>query len=309
MKNCAVVFPGQGAQAVGMGKDLAASDPSLKELFTRANEVLGYDLEHICMEGPIEELTQSNHAQPAIFVASVAALEALKMRGVSAFAMTAGLSSGEYAALYASGVLTFEDALKLLKARSTFMQEACELNKGGMLSVMGMDLEQLQELCAQSGSEIANLNSPQQTVLSGTEEAIAGAESQAKEMGAKRALKLNVAGAFHSSLMQPAADKFEEFIGGIPFEKPAIPVLSNVTAEPHGDPESIRQGMVKQIVSPVRWVESVQYMVQSGVEQVVECGPGNVLTGLIKRIDKSSQLFNIQGLNQAEETAAALKTV
>lgn len=294
----AVIFPGQGAQSVGMGRDLADAFPACRALFDRANEMLGYDLARICFEGPPEELTKSDRAQPAIFTVSMAALQALEAEEKNMeFAATAGLSSGEYAALHYAGVLTFDDALRVLEARSRYMQEACERTRGGMLSVIGLDAEKLELLCEETGIEVANLNSAAQTVLSGPVDGIEAAAAKAAEYGAKKAIPLQVAGAFHSSLMQSAADQLAEFLQNIPFSAPRMPVLSNVTAQPHEeDPDRIRRRMVEQITGSVRWLESVEWMQAQGVDRYIECGPGKVLTGLVKRIDKSAALDNISDL-------------
>lgn len=307
MSNLAIIFPGQGAQAVGMTKDIAGAFPECQVLFQRANEILGFDLAKVCFEGPIEELTKSSNTQPAIFVASVASLAALRSRkpGMQISA-TAGLSSGEWAALHAAGAISFEDALKVLEARGRFMQEACEQEKGAMLSVIGLDVAALEEVCRKSGAEMANMNSPEQTVLSGRVEAIEAAEKLAKEAGAKRAIRLNVAGAFHSSLMEPAARRLEEMLGTVAFTSPSIPVISNVTGKTHGTPEEIKNLMVRQVTASVQWVSCVQTLKGMGVGAYVECGPGKVLTGLIRRIDKEAVLHNIQDLPSLEQVAGAL---
>ena len=307
MSKLAVIFPGQGAQSVGMAKDLAGAFPECRALFDRANEILGFDLARICFEGPIEELTKSSNTQPAIFVASVACLAALKLRkpGLE-LAATAGLSSGEWAALHASGVVSFDDALRVLEARGRFMQEACEQERGGMLSVIGLDRPALEEICRKSGAEMANMNSPEQTVLSGRVEAIEAAEKLAKEAGAKRAIRLNVAGAFHSSLMASAARRLEETLGPVGFGKPLIPVISNVTGQSHGAPDEIKALMVRQVTASVQWVSCVQTLKGMGVGACVEAGPGKVLTGLVRRIDKEAVLHNIQDLPSLEQVAGAL---
>lgn len=291
----AVIFPGQGAQATGMGKSLVDAYPDLSSIFEEAADTLGYDLAQVCFEGPDEELTKSDRAQPAIFAVSVAAFTVLqKERPGLAFDAAAGLSSGEWAALYAAGAVSLSDALRVLEARGRFMQEACVEQPGGMVSIMGLDLEALQVVCDETGLEIANLNSSVQTVLSGPRDAVEPAVKLAGEKGAKRALPLNVAGAFHSRLMKPAADRFEEFLAGISIQSPQFPVASNVTGEAHGDPEHIRSAMVRQITESVNWVGNVEWMSGNGVERMVECGPGRVLTGLIKRIDKAIVVHNIQ---------------
>ncbi len=307
MSKLAAMFPGQGAQGVGMGRDLAESDPALRGWFERAGAALGFDLAKICFEGPDTELTKSDKAQPAIFVHSVVCFEALRAAkpGLT-WAAAAGLSSGEWAALYAAGVLGFEDILRVLQARGRYMQEACERQPGGMVSVLGLDRAKLDEVCARTGAEIANLNSPEQTVLSGRKDAIAAAEKVAVEAGARKAIRLNVAGAFHSSLMKPAADRLGSLLAHLPFRAPAFPVLSNVTGRPHGGPDEIRAAMVAQITGSVRWVEDVQWMQSQGVTGYVECGPGKVLSGLVKRIDKTAALHTISDLPSLQATAPKL---
>jgi [acyl-carrier-protein] S-malonyltransferase len=295
MSKHAVVFSGQGAQFVGMGKDLAEAYPSCSALFRKADEALGMGLSKLCFEGPIESLTRSDVCQPAIFVVSTVCLQALRERKPDVvFAAAAGLSLGEWSALHAAGVLTFEDTLRILQARGRFMQEACEAQAGGMVSVMGLPEAALREVCAAAGVEIANLNSADQTVLSGPKARIADAERVAKEKGAKKTVVLNVAGAFHSSLMAPAAVKLQAFLAGIAFRPPTMPVVANVTGHPHGDAESIRRAMVEQVTHSVRWASCIEWMKGQGVTSYVECGPGKVLTGLIKRIDPAAVLANVQ---------------
>jgi len=303
-----VVFAGQGAQAVGMGKDLADVYPECRALFQKADEVLGFPLSKLCWEGPIEELTKSNNCQPAIFVTSVACLAALRheVPGV-AFDAMAGLSLGEWSALHAAGALAFEDALRILEARGRFMQAACAEREGGMVSIMGaLTMEKLKQICAATGVEIANINSPEQVVLSGPKAAIPEAEKMAVAAGAKRAIVLNVAGAFHSSLMQPAAVKLAEFLKTVVFKAPALPVVANVTGQPHGRPDAIRHAMVQQVTSPVRWVESVQWSLGQGIRTFAECGPGKVLSGLIKRIDKDAVACDVQNVETAKKALAVL---
>lgn len=291
----AILFPGQGAQAVGMGRELAESNPACRELFDRASAVLGYDLADICFNGPIEKLTISAHAQPAIFVHSVAAWTAWKQRHPDwTFEFAAGLSSGEWTALHLAGVVSYEETLKILEARGRFMTEACNERPGGMLSVLNATPEQLEKLCAESGLEQANLNSREQTVLSGPIEGVEKAETLAAELGIRRVIRLNVAGAFHSTLMRPAAAKLEVELGRIEFKAPTFPVISNVAAKPHGNPDEIRRLMVEQVYSSVRWYEGIEWMKARGVTEYLECGPGKVLTGLVKRIDKGASLHSIQ---------------
>jgi [acyl-carrier-protein] S-malonyltransferase len=296
----ALVFPGQGSQVVGMGKDFADAIPECKALFDQANEILGYDLEKICFEGPQEELNKSNNAQLGIFVASAAAFRALEIKQPEfEYDVLAGHSLGEWTALYVAGVVSFEDTIKILRARGEYMQAACEENPGAMLAVMNLDGVELVRIATEAGCYVANFNSLAQTVLSGTAESIDKAEVLVKEAGAKRAIRLPVAGAFHSPLMQPAADKMGAFLSGVELNAPASPVLSNVTAEIH-EASSICENMVKQITSSVQWVASVQKLVALGVEEIVECGPGKVLAGLIKRIDKTCTVRNIGQLTDLE---------
>jgi [acyl-carrier-protein] S-malonyltransferase len=304
----AVVFAGQGAQAVGMGKDLADAYPECRALFAQANDILGYDLARIAFEGPLEELTKSHRCQPAIFLVSTACFHLLQRQipGLS-FAGTAGLSLGEWTALHAAGVLTFVDTLRVLEARGRFMQEACDEQPGGMVSVMNLPLAELEKICAATGVQIANLNGPDQIVLSGAKSAIAEAERLAQSAGAKRTVMLNVAGAFHSRLMASAAAKLEKLLSGIEFRAPALPVVANVTGRPHGGPDAIRSAMVQQVTSSVQWVKTVQWFQQAGIGGCVECGPGKVLSGLIKRIDKGLDTHTIQDAATLKGVASAIQ--
>lgn len=300
-----LLFPGQGAQAVGMGRELAEGLEDCRALFDRAGGVLGFDLLKLCAEGPIEELTKSHNAQPAIFTVSVAARTALAhfAGGALAVAGAAGHSLGEWAALHEAGVVSFEDALRVLRARGQFMQEACEATPGGMLTIIGLTLDRVQEVARASGLEVANLNSPVQTVLSGHADRLAAGEAAAKAAGAKRALRLTVAGAFHSSLMQPAADRLADFLRGIEFRPSRMPVWSNVTGKPHTTPDDIRRQMVAQVVSSVRWTDCFAGMAAAGMTAGFECGPGTVLAGLGKRIVPEASLTSIFDLAGAQEAA------
>ena len=303
----AVIFSGQGAQSVGMGKDLVDAFPACKELYDIADKTLGYSLSEICFEGPAEELTKSNHAQPAIFVTSIACFTALKESCPDIDIMgTAGLSLGEWSALHAAGVLSFEDTLRILEARGRFMQQACDERDGTMLSIIGLSMDNLKNICEESGVTIANLNSPAQTVLSGERAGIEKATELATAAGAKRAIPLNVAGAFHSPLMEPAAKLLAETLATVEFKQPTMPVVANVTGLPH-DADSIRETMLKQVTGSVCWQASIEWFQAQGVTEYIECGPGKVLTGLIKRIDSSATLNNINNIVSLEKTVAEIK--
>lgn len=305
MNTTAILFPGQGAQAVGMGKSFAEHHPVARELFTKASAVLGYDLAALCFDGPIEKLTISAHAQPGIFVSSVVAYHALvaKFPGVKFHAM-AGLSSGEWTALHLAGVLSFDDTLRVLEARGRLMQEACEKTPGGMLTMIGVDEAVLKKICDETGVEMANLNSREQTVLSGSKDGIDAAEAKARELGIRKAIRLNVAGAFHSRLMKPAADQFAGFLSSITFAPPKLTVLANVTGRPHAsDGAAIREAMIGQVHKSVRWYEGIEYLKAQGVTQYIECGPGKVLSGLVKRIDKDAAAHSIQDFAALEALA------
>jgi [acyl-carrier-protein] S-malonyltransferase len=308
MSSWAAAFAGQGAQFVGMGRDLAEGDPEIGALFDRANGVLGFDLRKACFEGPIETLTRSNVCQPAIFVTSVACWTALRKRLPHApFKAAAGLSLGEWSALHAAGVLDFDAALKVLEARGRFMQQACEEQAGGMVSVMGATPDQLRDLCARTGLVMANLNSDQQTVLSGPKAGVAEAEKLAVAAGL-RAVVLNVAGAFHSPLMRSARDRLEGVLRDVPFQAPRFTVLANVTGQPHAaDAAGVREAMLRQVTDSVRWADCVKAAVQAGARTFVEFGPGKVLSGLIKRIDKEAVTLNIQDLPTLDKAVAVLK--
>lgn len=300
-----LLFPGQGAQAVGMGRELAEGLEECRALFARASAVMGFDLLKLCVEGPLEELTKSCNTQPAIFVVSAAARAALAhfAGGTLSVAGAAGLSSGEWAALHEAGVISFEDTVRVLRARGQFMQEACEAVPGGMLTIIGLTVDQVREVAAAAGLEVANLNSPVQTVLSGPADRIAAGEAAAKAAGAKRALRLTVAGAFHSSLMRPAGDRLADFLKDVEFRAPKYPVWSNVTGQPHAAPDEIRRLMVAQVVSSVRWTDCFAGMAAAGMTAGFECGPGAVLAGLAKRIVPDASVKSIFDLAGAQEAA------
>lgn len=301
------IFAGQGAQVPGMGKDFAEADAAAMELFDTANKVLGFDLKKVCFEGPAEELTKSNICQPAIFVTSYAAYQALQKKRPTTFDCAAGLSLGEWGALCAAGVLDFESTLKVLEARGRFMQEACEATPSGMIAIVGATPEQLKTLCEKTGCTVANINSAAQQVLSGSKEAIAKAAEVAKELGIKRAIPLATAGGFHSPFMAPAREKLAPVLDTITFHVPKFPVLSNVTGKPHAaDPAAIKALMLEQVTGTTNWAADVAAAKDLGCTTFVEFGPGKVLSGLIKKIDAALTTTNVSDLATLETTLAAL---
>jgi len=283
------VFPGQGSQTVGMGKALYDTNSNVGQLYDTADRILGYSLSTICFEGPAGKLQQTNNAQPALLVTEIAHLHALKSRYPGDFGraeFVAGHSLGEYSALVAAGALDFEGALRLVAERGRLMQEVGKSlgQPTGMVALIGLPDEELAGLCRDAGVDLANLNAPGQVVISGPQDALEKASALAKERGAKRAIPLSVSAAFHSRWMKPMSEEFASSIAATELAAPKIPVVANVTARPEQSPEEIRKLLQKQTFSSVRWVESVQYMVEQGVDTFVEIGPGKVLSGLIKRI-------------------------
>ena len=307
MSKIALLFAGQGAQVVGMGKDLAENAPAAKAWFERANSALGYDLASICFSGPEPELTKTEHAQPGIFLVSWVALELLKERVPGLyFGATAGLSLGEFTALTAAGAMSFEAGLNVVRQRGRFMQEACAATQGGMAAIIGLNEATTREVCAETGVVLANLNCPGQLVISGPIENMAPACALAKAKGALRALPLPVAGAYHSPLMASAQAKLEAELAGVNLAAPTVPVIANVTAQPHGASDSIRARLVEQVTSSVRWEESMRFLVAQGYNRFIELGPGRALSGFMKRIDKAAQVLNVEDMPSLEATAQAL---
>jgi len=292
----AFVFPGQGAQFVGMGKDLYENNPLAKELFDKANDILGYKITDIMFEGTAEELKQTKVTQPAVFLHSV--ISALCMGDEFKPDMVAGHSLGEFSALVAAGALSFEDGLRLVYARAMAMQKACEMAPGTMAAIIALPDEKVEEICAEISTEgniviPANYNCPGQLVISGNVDAINLACGKLKEAGAKRAIPLPVSGAFHSPLMQPAKDELQAAIEKTEVKTPKCPIYQNVDAMPHTDPAEIKQNLIAQLTSSVRWTKSVQNMIADGATEFTECGPGKALQGMIAKIDRS---VTIQGI-------------
>jgi [acyl-carrier-protein] S-malonyltransferase len=300
MAKVAFLFPGQGAQAVGMGKELYAELPAATELFDRAGEILGFDLKAICFDGPAEALEATDVSQPAIYVASLAALESLKAsdpQAVASAAGAAGLSLGEYTALVFAGAMDFETGLKIVRRRGQAMQAAAVATPSGMASILGLDEAAIDTLCARmaevGGLWKANLLGPGNIVVSGEKKAIDAVEPIATELGASRVIPLAVAGAFHSPIMQSGAESLDEVLSQTSFAATRIPVYSNVDASPHDDPGAIRAKLVAQVVGSVRWEESIRRMMADGFDTFYEIGPGRVLTGLLKRIDRKTPCTSI----------------
>ncbi|HVM60109.1 MAG TPA: ACP S-malonyltransferase [Verrucomicrobiae bacterium] len=307
MMKTALLFAGQGSQAVGMGRDLCEKYEVSRRLFSRANEVLGRDIQKICFEGPEDVLTKTDNAQPGIFLTSLACLEALKLLVPElVFDATAGLSLGEFTALTAAGAVSFDDGLHMVQMRGQFMQEACDSTNGGMASILNLDDAILAEVCREADVDIANMNCPGQTVISGDKEKIAKAVELAKARGAKRAIPLVVAGAYHSRLMENAKTKVAGALAGLSMQLPRVPVVSNVTARPAAGVAEIKELLVRQVTSSVRWSESMQWLIAEGFTRFIELGPGNVLAGLMKRINKDVEMVSVSDVATLEATAAIL---
>jgi [acyl-carrier-protein] S-malonyltransferase len=294
----AIVFPGQGAQSVGMAGDWVAARPAAEALFARASDILGYDLLSVCRDGPAERLNTTAVSQPAILVTSLAALEVLRGRETHPLATasaTAGLSLGEYTSLVFAGAIGFDDAVRVVHVRGRAMQDCAERRPGAMVAVLGLEREAVAALCEACRNDgvlgVANVLCPGNVVVSGSVEACNRLERAAAEAGAMRSVRLDVAGAFHTTLMQPAMDRLTEALDQVTLSAPRIPVISNVDARPHSDPGEIRELLARQLVGVVEWNASMAYLLSTGVRELWEVGPGRVLRGLMKRIDRSVACF------------------
>ncbi len=300
------VFSGQGAQAVGMGKDLFESSPAAAAVFKEADETLGWSVSELCFNGPKDKLTESRYCQPAIYTMSAACLAAFKAKYPQVESIgNGGLSLGEYAALNASGVFSFVDGLKLIAKRAEFMDEACRETNGGMASVLGGDPELIAEVCAECGIDVANYNCPGQIVISGEKEGVNNAMQSLKEKGLRKIIPLKVAGAYHSRLMANAGRKLEAELAKVAMNAPSISVAQNYTGGIVGDVDEIRANLVKQVAGSVRWEECVRALIP-GADAVIEFGPGNVLTGLLRRTDKGVLGRSVNGAESLEKFAENL---
>ncbi len=304
----AYIFPGQGSQNVGMGKDLCESFAPAAAIFAKADEVLGFPLSHLCFNGPDDELRLTVNAQPAILTMSLACLQAAREKAggrLPSPAFVAGHSLGEYTALAVAGVIDFDTAIFLSRERGRLMHEAGMKKSGGMAAILGMEESALAGVCQETGTCIANYNSPGQLVISGATENIVRATELAKARGASRALPLPVSGAFHSPLMQPAREGLAKVIAGIQFRDPAIPVVANTTARVLTSASEVREELTAQLCSGVQWQRSIEFMVSKGVTRFIEIGPGKVLAGLVKRIDRKASTLNIGDVQSIEALAQA----
>ncbi len=304
MGKIAFVFPGQGAQKVGMAKDVYDALPQAAELFKTADEVLGFSISELAFEGPEEQLKQTANTQPALLTASIALFEALKSKNITPD-YVAGHSLGEYSALVAANALDFDQAVAIVRARGQYMEQAVPYGQGAMAAVLGAERERLAALCAEISAtghavELANVNCPGQIVVSGSVEGVNTVAARVKEIGGKRAIMLEVSGPFHSSLMKSAADQLSERLQTVSFRDATVPVVANVTAKTVTQGSDIQALLVEQVYSPVLWEDSVRFLIHEGVDTFIEIGPGNVLTGLIKKIDKNVRLINISSLESIE---------
>jgi [acyl-carrier-protein] S-malonyltransferase len=301
----AFLFPGQGSQAVGMGKDLAQRYPVAKQAFEEADEALGAELSQLCFEGPEDQLRLTENTQPAILTVSVAAWRVLSEKGIKP-AFVAGHSLGEYSAHVAAGTLSFTDAVRAVRNRGKYMQEAVPVGTGSMAAIVGMSIDAVTTLCANAAQgevcEPANINSPDQIVISGSTGAIERAVKLAEERGAKRAKMLQVSAPFHCSLMKPAQDRLAKDLEALNFSAPQVPVIANVYAKPVEDEVSAREALIRQVTGSVKWSESIQLLIARGVQTFVEVGPGKVLCGLMRQIDRTKKALNVDDEASLQKT-------
>lgn len=307
----AFLFPGQGSQSVGMGRDLVEKFPAAKAVFEEADDALGYSLSQLCIEGPEDQLKLTEYTQPAILTVSVAAARVLADHGVTA-TMAAGHSLGEYSAHVAAGTLTFADAVRTVRLRGQFMQEAVPQGKGGMSAILGLDAGRIGELCQQASDEHncivapANMNAPEQTVISGEASAVTRAGELCKEAGAKRVVPLPVSAPFHCKMMEPAAERLAAELERVVILDPQIPVASNIDARMISRRADVRDCLIRQVTGAVRWVECIELLKTSGATTFIEVGPGKVLSGLMRQIDRAQKMLNVEDGDSLQKTLAAL---
>ncbi|HSL52962.1 MAG TPA: ACP S-malonyltransferase [Pyrinomonadaceae bacterium] len=305
----AIVFPGQGSQAPGMGKDLAEKFAVARQVFEEADDALGFAISRLCFDGPAEELQLTENTQPAILTVSVAAFRAMQEAGISAPAFVAGHSLGEYSALVASGSLSLSEAVRTVRARGQYMQEAVPVGTGAMAAVIGGDLDAIERICAEARGDqvcsIANINAPNQIVIAGNTEAVDRAVELLSGV-ARKVVKLKVSAPFHCALMKPAQDRLAVDLAALNFSVPAMPVVTNVDARATTAPDELRDALVRQVSAPVRWVESMQLLIEQGAGTFVEAGPGKVLSGLMRQISRDVKMLNVEDAASLETTGAAL---
>jgi len=297
VRSVATVFPGQGSQAPGMGKDLAEKFPVARQVFEEADDALGFAISRLCFEGPAEDLQLTENTQPAILTVSVAAFRAMKESGIEPPAFVAGHSLGEYSALVAAGALSLSDAVRTVRARGQYMQETVPVGTGAMAAVIGGELGDIERICRDASGDqvcsIANFNSPGQAVIAGNTEAVDRAIELLSGV-AKRVIKLKVSAPFHCALMKPAQDRLAADLERLSFNEPAIPVVTNVDARPTTAPAELRDALVRQVSAPVRWLESMQFLIQQGVDTFIEAGPGKVLAGLMRQTSRDVKTLNVE---------------
>lgn len=305
----AFLFSGQGAQYVGMGKEIYNEYSEAKEIYDKANEVLGFDLKELCFSGEAEELNKTENTQPAILTTSIAILKVLESKGIKP-SVVAGLSLGEYSAHVAAGTISFEDAVSLVKKRGKFMQEAVPQGLGAMTAIIGLSRELIVESCNEASKfgvcEVANYNCPGQIVIAGEVKAVEEGGKIALEKGAKRAIPLVVSGPFHTSMLKPASDNLNSELNKIEFKDIKLPIITNVTGESVNSKEEIIELLTKQVMTSVRWEDSVNTMIDDGVDTFIEVGPGKVLSGFIKKIDRKAKVYNVEDLKSLEKTLEAI---